>query len=175
MVSTGTVTDTIPKWIEAWNPRRIFCAYDTTRNGNRAARRLQDMDTRIVRMRPAIDDQDWNDMLMRDRDGEPIETDDRPTERLNDRPTSSDAARKPHKPAVPRQQINALPNRRLTLALHHTPIAVLLAVLEASFAAHEHGVRCFASTIKGGRSALHALLESQSPEIRHFRAEKSSN
>lgn len=78
VVSTGAVTDTIPKWIETWNPRRIFCAWDATRNGDRAARRLQDKDTRIVRMRPALDDQDWNDMLIRDRDGEPLETDDRP-------------------------------------------------------------------------------------------------
>lgn len=78
VVSTGAVTDTIPKWIETWNPRRIFCAWDATRNGDRAARRLQNKDTRIVRMRPALDDQDWNDMLIRDRDGEPLETDDRP-------------------------------------------------------------------------------------------------
>lgn len=78
VVSTGAVTDTIPKWIETWNPRRIFCAWDATRNGDRAARRLQDKDTRIVRLRPALDDQDWNDMLIRDRDGEPLETDDRP-------------------------------------------------------------------------------------------------
>ena len=30
VVSTGVVTASIPKWIEAWNPRRIFCAYDAT-------------------------------------------------------------------------------------------------------------------------------------------------
>ena len=29
-------------------------------------------------MRPALDNQDWNDMLIRDRDGEPLGTDDRP-------------------------------------------------------------------------------------------------
>ena len=78
VVSTGAVTDSIPKWIEAWNPRRIFCAWDATRNADRDARRLQDKDTRIVRMRPALDEQDWNDMLIRERDGEPLETDDRP-------------------------------------------------------------------------------------------------
>ena len=78
VVSTGAVTDSIPKWIETWNPRRIFCAWDATPNADRAARRLQDMDTRIVRMRPALEGQDWNDMLRRERDGEPLETDDRP-------------------------------------------------------------------------------------------------
>ena len=78
VVSTGVVTASIPKWIEAWNPRRIFCAYDATRNGDDAARRLSGRDTRIVRLRPALDGQGWNDMLMRDRAGEPLETDDRP-------------------------------------------------------------------------------------------------
>ena len=78
VVSTAAVTDSIPKWIEAWNPQRIFCAWDATRNGDRAARNLIRKDTRIVRMRPALDNQDWNDMLIRDRDGEPLGTDDRP-------------------------------------------------------------------------------------------------
>ena len=31
-----------------------------------------------VRLRPALDGQDWNDTLMRDRAGEPLGTDDRP-------------------------------------------------------------------------------------------------
>ncbi len=78
VVSTGTVTASIPKWIEAWNPRRIFCAYDATQDGDDAARRLSGRDTRIVRLRPALDGQGWNDLLMRDRAGEPLETDDRP-------------------------------------------------------------------------------------------------
>ena len=68
----------IPEWILAWNPERIFCAWDTTRNGDRAAQRLKDKDTRVVRLRPALDGQDWNDMLIRERAGEPIGTDDRP-------------------------------------------------------------------------------------------------
>ena len=78
VVSTGTVTTSIPKWIEAWNPGRIFCAYDATRNGDDAARRLIEKDTRVIRLRPALHDQGWNDMLMRDRAGEPLGTDDRP-------------------------------------------------------------------------------------------------
>ncbi len=75
-VSTGAVATKVPKWIEAWNPRLIFCAYDATTNGDHAARRLARNDTRIVRLRPALDNRDWNDMLIRDRAGEPIETDD---------------------------------------------------------------------------------------------------
>jgi len=77
--STGTVTASIPKWIEAWNPGRIFCAWDATGNGEHAARRPIENDTRIVRLRPAVHDQGWNDMLMCDRAGEPLGTDDRAT------------------------------------------------------------------------------------------------
>ena len=75
VVSTAAVPATIPIWIEAWNPRRIFCAYDATRDGDDAAHRLLRKDNRVVRVRPALDD--WNDMLVRDRGGEPLETDDR--------------------------------------------------------------------------------------------------
>ena len=78
VVSTGAIAANLPKWIEAWNPGRIFCAYSATRNGDDAARRLIEKDTRIVRMRPALHGQSWNDMLLRDRAGEPLETDDRP-------------------------------------------------------------------------------------------------
>jgi len=66
---------TVPTWIEAWNPRRIFCAYDATPDGEEAAQRLLRNDNRVVRVRPALDD--WNDMLSRDRAGEPMGTDDR--------------------------------------------------------------------------------------------------
>ncbi len=78
VVSTGAVTTTLPIWIEAWNPRRIFCAYDSTPHGDYAAERLFRKDNRVVRVRPALDGQDWNDMLIRDRAGEPLGTDDRP-------------------------------------------------------------------------------------------------
>ena len=77
VVSTAAVPATIPIWIEAWNPRRIFCAYDATRDGDDAAHRLLRKDNRVVRVRPALDGDDWNDMLVRDRGGEPLETDDR--------------------------------------------------------------------------------------------------
>ena len=78
VVSAGALAASIPKWIETWNPRRIFCAYNATRNGNDAARCLIENDTRIVRLRPALDGQGWNDMLMRGRAGEPLGTDDCP-------------------------------------------------------------------------------------------------
>ena len=78
VVSTGGANASLPEWIEAWNPGRIFCAYDATRQGDDAAARLIRKNKRIVRMRPALDGLDWNDLLMRERAGEPIQADDRP-------------------------------------------------------------------------------------------------
>ena len=78
VVSTGGATASLPEWIEAWNPGRIFCTYDATRQGDDAAARLIRKNNRIVRLRPTLDGLDWNDMLMRERDGEPIQADDRP-------------------------------------------------------------------------------------------------
>ena len=53
----------------------------------------------------------------------------------------------------------------------------LLAVLEASFAAHEHGqsVRCFASTIKGVGRHYTRFWKAKARKSDTFRAEKSSN
>ena len=50
VVSAGAVSATIPIWIEAWNPRRIFCAYDTTPDGEDAAQRLlrKDVTAQVV-------------------------------------------------------------------------------------------------------------------------------
>ena len=76
-VSAGAATPAAPKWIEAWNPVRIFCAWGATPNGDQNAAQLMQGDNRIVRLRPALDGQSWNDMLLRDRDGEPLDTDDR--------------------------------------------------------------------------------------------------
>ena len=78
VVSTGGATASLPEWIEAWNPGRIFRAYDATRQGDDAAAWLIRNDSRVVRLRPALDGLDWNDMLMRDRAGEPLQIDDRP-------------------------------------------------------------------------------------------------
>ena len=47
-ISAGAVAATIPSWIEAWNPRRIFCAYDATPDGDDAAQRLLRKDNRVV-------------------------------------------------------------------------------------------------------------------------------
>ena len=40
VVSTGGANASLPEWIKAWNPGRIFCAYDATRQGDDAAARL---------------------------------------------------------------------------------------------------------------------------------------
>ena len=76
-VSATAVSATIPIWIEVWNPRRIFCGYDATRDGDDALQRLLRRDNRVVRVRTALDGDDWNDMHMRDLLGEPLEIDDR--------------------------------------------------------------------------------------------------
>ena len=67
----------LPEWIQEWNPQRIFCAYDATTRGDRAAKRLIRNDNRIVRLRPPLDGEGWNETLVRDRAGVPLETDDR--------------------------------------------------------------------------------------------------
>ena len=78
VVSAPASPATLPTWIEAWNPSRIFCAYDATPDGEQAAQRLLRKNNRVVRLRPALDGDDWNDMLMRERAGESMATDDRP-------------------------------------------------------------------------------------------------
>ncbi len=77
VVSTGIVTPSLPAWIEDWNPRRIFCACDATPGGDDAAERLFRRDSRVVRVRPALDGDDWNDMRRRDPEGNMLEIDDR--------------------------------------------------------------------------------------------------
>ena len=51
------------------------------RRDDDAAGRLIRNDNRVFRLRPAIEGRDGNDMLMRDRAGEPPGTDDRPLDR----------------------------------------------------------------------------------------------
>ena len=78
-VSTGAATASLPEWNEAWNLGQVsVCAYDATRHGNDAAARLIRKDNRVVRLAPAMEGEGWNNMLMRDRAGEPMRTDDRP-------------------------------------------------------------------------------------------------
>ena len=48
-----------------------------TDRGDRAANRLIQSDNRTVRLRPPLDGKSWNEMLLRDRAGEPLQTDDR--------------------------------------------------------------------------------------------------
>ena len=61
--------------------------------------------------------------------------------------------------------------------LHHTPVAVLLAVLEASLAAHEHGrsVRRFASPIKGVGRHYTRFWRGKARKSATFEAQKPSN
>ena len=77
VVSTTAVTASLPAWIEDWNPRRIFCANDASPDGEDAAQRILQKDNRVVRVRPALNGDDWNDMLGRDLEGQMMETDDR--------------------------------------------------------------------------------------------------
>ena len=73
------------------NPRRILCAYDATPGGDDAAERLFRRGNRVVRVHPALDGDDWNDMLRRDLEGNMLETDDR----LIDRKRQVPAAKRP--------------------------------------------------------------------------------
>ena len=54
VVSAGAVTASIPKWIEVWNPRQFFCAYDDSRSGDHAVRRLIRKDTVASHTRSSI-------------------------------------------------------------------------------------------------------------------------
>ena len=76
-VSCTAAAATLPEWIQEWNPQRIFCAYNATPQGDRAAKRLIRNDNRIVRLRPPLEGADWNQTLLLDRAGEPLQTDDR--------------------------------------------------------------------------------------------------
>ena len=67
-----------PRMDRGLEPRPDLLRLRRTRQGNDAAARLIRNDSRVVRLRPALDGLDWNDMLMRDRAGEPLQIDDRP-------------------------------------------------------------------------------------------------
>lgn len=71
-VSAAGVATTVPRWLDGWRLRRIFCGYDADPAGDAAAARLARNDPRIVRCRPAVDGEDWNDMLVRETMGEPV-------------------------------------------------------------------------------------------------------
>ena len=61
--------------------------------------------------------------------------------------------------------------------LHHAPVAVLLAVLEASLAAHEHGQivgRC-GTSIKGVGRHYTGFQRTKARKSATFKAEKPSN
>ena len=61
--------------------------------------------------------------------------------------------------------------------LHHAPVAVLLAVLEASLAAHEHGriVGRYGTSIKGVGRHYTGFQRTKARKSATFEAEKPSN
>ena len=71
-VSAAGVATSVPRWLDGWRLRRILCGYDADPAGDAAAARLARSDPRIVRCRPAVDGEDWNDMLVRETMGEPV-------------------------------------------------------------------------------------------------------
>jgi len=66
VVSTAGIAASVPPWIEAWEPKRIICAYDADSAGDRAAHRLAVNDPRVIRLRPGTA-KDWNEILLRSR------------------------------------------------------------------------------------------------------------
>ncbi len=71
-VSAAGVATSVPRWLDGWRLRRILCGYDADRAGDAAAARLARTDPRVVRCRPAVEGEDWNDLLVRETAGEPV-------------------------------------------------------------------------------------------------------
>ncbi len=71
-VSAAGVATTVPRWLDGWRLRRILCGYDADPAGDAAAARLARSDPRVVRCRPAVEGEDWNDLLVRETAGEPV-------------------------------------------------------------------------------------------------------
>ena len=62
--STAGATPSLPKWIEAWKPTRILCAYDADTAGDQNAEALAKRDPRVQRCRPD-GARDWNEIICR--------------------------------------------------------------------------------------------------------------
>ena len=60
--SAASATPNLPKWIEAWKPVRILCAFDADDAGDQNAQALQQRDPRVRRCRPE-GAQDWNEII----------------------------------------------------------------------------------------------------------------
>ena len=71
-VSAAGVATKVPRWLDGWRLRRILCGYDADPAGDAAAARLARSDPRVVRCRPAVEGEDWNDLLVRETAGEPV-------------------------------------------------------------------------------------------------------
>ena len=63
ILSTAGVAPRLPRWAEAWTPKRILVAFDADPAGDRAAERLVSEDRRARRMRPPDGYEDWNAVL----------------------------------------------------------------------------------------------------------------
>ena len=63
ILSAAGVARRVPKWVEAWTPKRILVAFDADPVGDRAAARLVSEDPRARRMRPPDGHGDWNAVL----------------------------------------------------------------------------------------------------------------
>ena len=70
--STAGVSTTVPRWLDGCDLQRIYCGYDADRAGDEAAAVLCRQNGRISRVRPAVDGEDWNDLLLRERAGKPV-------------------------------------------------------------------------------------------------------
>lgn len=60
--SAAGATPILPKWIEAWKPARILCAFDADTAGDQNAETLAKRDPRVRRCRPK-GARDWNEVI----------------------------------------------------------------------------------------------------------------
>ena len=63
ILSAAGVARRVPKWVEAWTPKRILVAFDADQAGDEAAERIIREDRRASRMRPPDGHEDWNAVL----------------------------------------------------------------------------------------------------------------
>ena len=63
--STAGATPNLPKWIEAWKPARILCAFDADPVGDQNAEALAKHDPRVQRCR-SEGARDWNEIIRKE-------------------------------------------------------------------------------------------------------------
>ena len=62
VASTAGLAAALPRWLSAFHPPRILCAYDADPAGDQAAAALQRHTPNCTRLRPPAA-KDWNDLL----------------------------------------------------------------------------------------------------------------